>query len=483
MRLFGFEITRSRQKAAVAPIDLSPTVWTPLLHEAGTGYWQRGLSVDRETALSFSALYACVTLIASDISKLGLRLVALDSDGIWNETSSPSFSPVLRKPNRFQSRTKFIESWMLSKIIHGNAYILKVRDNRNVVVAMYVLDPRRVEALVAPGAAVFYRVQADNLSTLEESVTVPASEIIHDVMNPIFHPLVGYSPISACGLSAAQGIEIQKMSAKFFQNGARPGGVLSAPGSISQATADRLKTEWDSKFGGENVGKVAVLGDGLKYEHLAVNPVDAQLIEQLKYSAEMVCTAFHVPPYKVGVGPTPTYQNAAILNQIYYSDCLQKLIEDLESALDEGLGLGDRIGVEFNLDDLIRTDALTQMQILKEGVGAKIVMPNEARKKLNLSPTEGGDALWGQQQDHSLAALAKRDEMMTPDGALIPQADEPQALPKPDEDMERRLLAAFSDIVREEISKAAPAPEPKKAETHDDSDAILAAFEKALLAA
>lgn len=454
MRFFGLEISRAskREKAAVSPSDLSPTfggrVWTPLIHEMATGSWQRGIKVDRETSLSFSSLFACVTLIASDVSKLGLRLVEQDRNGIWQETTSPAFTPVLRKPNRYQNRIKFIEHWVLSKLIHGNAYVLKVRDNRGVVVALYVLDPCQVQVLVAPGANVFYKLNADNLSTVGESVTVPASEIIHDVMNPLYHPLVGVSPITACGLAAYQGTEIQKMSSRFFANGARPGGILSAPGSISDAVANRLKSDWEEKFGGENVGKVAVLGDGLKYEHLAVNPVDAQLIEQLKYSAEMVCTAFHVPPYKVGVGATPTYQNATILNQIYYSDCLQKLIEDLEASLDEGLALPNNYGVEFNTDDLLRMDALTQMQVLKEGVGAKIMLPNEARKRLGLPPQEGGDQLWGQQQDHSLAALARRDEMMTPDGSLIPTQQDPPALPEPDEDddrqeQERRVLLAF----------------------------------------
>jgi phage portal protein BeeE len=57
---------------------------------------------------------------------------------------------VLRKPNRYQNRIKFVETWIASKLLHGNAYILKERDNRGVVVALYVLDPHRVKPLVAP---------------------------------------------------------------------------------------------------------------------------------------------------------------------------------------------------------------------------------------------------------------------------------------------------------------------------------------------
>ena len=433
----GLEITRTQQKGAVGPTDLSPTsgAWTNIL-EGGTGFWQRGIKVNKDSALTFPALYACVTLIASDISKLGINLVETDDDGIKSKTTSPSFSPVIKKPNRFQNRIQFREQWLLSKLTHGNTYVLKVRDNRGVVVALYILDPRYVTPLVAPGAAVFYKLQADNCSTVEEAVTVPASEIIHDRMNPLHHPLVGVSPITACGLASQQGLEILRTSTKFFENGGRPGGLLVAPGAIGKDQAENLKTQWDRNFGGDNVGKVAVLGDGLKYESLSVNPVDSQLIEQLNMSAKMVCTAFHVPGYKIGVGETPKYENAQVLNQIYYSDCLQKFIEDFELSLGEGLGLPPQYGVEVNIEDLLKMDAETQINVLKEAVNAKIMKPNEARKRLNLAKTKGGDSLWGQQQDHSLEALARRDEMMTPDGSLIPPAPETPAEPDPSDDGE-----------------------------------------------
>jgi phage portal protein BeeE len=46
---------------------------------------------------------------------------------------------------------------------------------------------------------------------------------------------------------------------------------------------------------------VAVLGDGLAYQAMVMTAVDAQLIEQLKWTAETICSCFHVPSYMVGV--------------------------------------------------------------------------------------------------------------------------------------------------------------------------------------
>src|SRR5690606_19981929 len=223
------------------------------------------------------------------------------------------------KPNRFQNHIQFKEWWAMSKLTRGNTYALKQRDRRGVVVAQYLLDPGKVTPLVAEDGAIYYQLSADNLTGVSEDVVVPASEIIHDRMNCLFHPLVGVPPLYACGLAAAQGLAIQQQSRQFFGNGARPSGVLTAPGAISQEAADRLKEAWETKFTGSNSGKVAILGDGLKYEPMVMTATDAQMIEQLRMTAEQVCAAYHVPSFKVGIGQMPTYQNGEMLNQIYYS--------------------------------------------------------------------------------------------------------------------------------------------------------------------
>jgi HK97 family phage portal protein len=310
VRFLGLEITRTKSAVPVTDISVlagANSGWFSVIREPFTGAWQRNREIRNETILTYYAIYSCVTLIASDVSKCCVRLVEEDDNGIWSKVTSPAFSPVLRKPNRFQNRIKFYEQWVVSKLLHGNTYVLKERDARGVVAAMYILDPRRTKPLVTPDGAVYYEIYRDLLAGVEEDrLIVPASEIIHDVMVPLYHPLCGVSPLTACGQAAIQGMSIQNSSTKFFENGAKPGGVLTAPGTIDEVTAARFKREWEEKFSGANAGRVAVLGDGLKYESMTVNAVDAQLIEQLKWSAETVCSTFHVPAYKVGIGaPEP----------------------------------------------------------------------------------------------------------------------------------------------------------------------------------
>ena len=398
--------------------------WWPLIAEAAPGNWQRNVEVSKDAVLAFHAVFACMTLIARDIAKLRVKLVAQDGNGIWSEVRNPAYSPVLRKPNNYQTRIQFWENWILSKLSNGNTYVLKVRDNRGVVVQMHILDPMRVKPLIADDGSVFYEVQPDNLAAGKDAIVVPAREIIHDRFNTLFHPLVGLSPIYANGLAATQGLNIQNNSAAFFGNASMPGGILSAPGAISDDTAQRLKTYWEANYSGRGAGKIAVLGDNLKFERLAVTAVDAQMIDQLKWTAEVVCSTFHVPPYKIGIGQMPTYNNIQSLNVEYYSQCLQSLIEDAELCLDEALGMSEGIGTEFDLDGLLRMDSAAQMDVLDKA--KNLLTLNERRAKLDKAAKPYGDTIYMQEQDHSAEAIAARDKL------LIAQSDAPLALPAPE---------------------------------------------------
>lgn len=442
---------KTRAAGALASVWDNRGTWFPWIREPYTGAWQRNDEWTTDTVLAHHAVYSCITRIAQDVGKLRPKLIEQDGNGIWTETESAAFSPVLRRPNRFQNHIQFKEWWVTSKLTHGNTYVLLRRDARGVVDAMYVLEPSRVTVMVSPDGEVFYELRADNLAGMEtDRVAVPASEIIHDRMNCLFHPLVGVSPLFASGNAAHLGLQIQRNSTAFFGNGSNPGGILSTVQDITPKKSLELSETWNSQFAGENRGKVAVLGSGMKFEAMRMTAVDSQMLEHLKWTAETVCSAFHVPAFKVGVGSQPTYANAEIANQVYYSDCLQSHIEQFELCINEALGLttkvGDRgpMGVELDLDGLLRMDQSAQIEMLTEASGGAVFTPNEARRRVNLPPKPGGDELWKQQQDHSLKALAERDRN-DPFAKPLAAAPAPPATPPDQEDAEER--AAFARLV------------------------------------
>src|SRR5690606_19269931 len=221
-----------------------------------TGAWQRNEEVCVGDLTCYPALYACLNRISQDIGKLPFVLQQVDQHGIWNPAENSAYSPVLRKPNPYQTAQQFRETWLLSKLINGNTYILKVRDNRDVVVALFILDPCRVVPMVSDAGRVFYQVNyptAQNLlpeSYPAQQLTIPASEIIHDRMNCLHHHLIGVPPLCAAYWPAAKNLRILKSAAEFFANNAQPGGILTAPAGLSETDADALKAYWAENYTG-----------------------------------------------------------------------------------------------------------------------------------------------------------------------------------------------------------------------------------------
>lgn len=453
MRIFGFEISRAEKWLGVPQ---TPSLWTRI-SEPFTGGWQQNATETRGDILSYPTLYACVKRIAEDIGSLPFVLKARNPNGIWQTTENPAYSPVLRKPNHYQTQAQFREAWQISKMLQGNAYVLKQRDDRGVVVKLYVLDPYRVMPLISDSGDVFYQLWVENLNLpggdgIEgNTLTVPAREIIHDREMTLHHPLIGVPPLSAAYWPAVKNLKILRSSAEFFANNAQPSGILSAPGNISDGTAARLSEYWNTNFTGTNAGKVAVVGDGLQFVSLSAKSVDSQMVEQLRYSDEQICQPFGIPPFKVGIGMLPAGQKVDDINNLYYSDALRARVQHMEELLDEGLAISRPLGVELDLWPLLRMDQEKLSRVEGQKVKDSISTPNEARLAFDKAPLEGGDTVYMQQQNYSLAALARRDAMNPL--AVQPTAPEPAPVAVPEPDQTERALYALWRKSPEEFAR------------------------------
>jgi HK97 family phage portal protein len=457
MKIFGLPVPftgeNQKQLGTLTNVTQGSGGWFPLIREPFAGAWQRNLPINSDVASSFHADFACKTLIARDIAKLRVKLTQRDDNDIWTEITNPAFSPVLRRPNNYQTHNQFYESWMLSKLSRGNTYVLKIRDARNVVTDLHVLEPTRVQPLVAVDGSVFYRLSTDYLAGITE-ITVPAREIIHDRMNCLFHPLVGTPPIFASGLASMLGLNAQKASVLLFENNSMPGGILTSPNEITIDEEKRIKEEWEQRFSKVNLGRIAVMSGGMKYEKLPMTNVEVQMVENLKWSAEVVCSVYHVPPYKVGVGDLPSYNNVQALNVEYYSQALQAHIEEIEELLDDALGIGWAVGIgtQFDTENLLRMDSQTLVTSIRDAVGAGVMSPNEGRSKLDLEPVTGGDSPYLQQQNYSLEALAKRDAQADPFAPAKPPAPPKPpadaAPPPPDNQGDQAAAAKMIELER-----------------------------------
>lgn len=451
MNLLGYELTlrkkavpQSLQTVSSSSYNSWYGPWWGVINESYAGAWQRNVVLaPTQDLLAFPPIFACVTGIASDIAKMRLKLSRIE-EGIWTEvTENQPWLKVLRNPNRYQDHGLFIESWMISILLHGNAYILKQRnDLRGIVTGLYVLHPQCVKPLVAEDGAVYYEIRRDDLSQVKDQIIIPASEIIHDRMNTLWHPLVGVSPLYACALAGTLGNAIQNNATLFFQNASRPGGMLSAPGAIGNETAARLKRDFETNFSGENIGKLFVAGDGLEFKQFSIDAQHSQQVEQSDAVVKAVAQAFRYPQWKLG-GPNPPYTKPDQAQTLYYTDCLGSHIVRVERRMDGGLELPPNLGTEFDLDELMRMDigALYESNNLAD----KWMQKDEQRFRANFKPLKkGGNTVYLQHQDYPIEIIYDRED-------LGPKAESPEpstpTMPEleemPEEMSEENMKAMF----------------------------------------
>jgi phage portal protein BeeE len=101
-------------------------------------------------------------------------------------------------------------------------------------------------------------------------------------------------------------------------------------------------------------------------------------------------------------------------------------------------------------------DTATRYKAHSDAIGGGWLSPDEARLDEDLPPVPGGKSPMMQQQNYSLAALAKRDVKEDPfqSGAKAP-AQQQLALPPPaEEEEEAKGLTLFATELRKSLSLA-----------------------------
>jgi len=399
--------------------------WSPIIREPYTGAWQLNDSLPTENALANPSVFGVVSRIAQDIAKIAPPLLLeLDGDGFWFETTNSAYTPVLRRPNRYQTPQQFYEQWMLSKLLYGNTYVLKERDERGVVKAIYILDPLKVKPLVAPDGSVYYELQSNELAGLQqatEPVVVGAADLIHDRWNCLWHPLVGVSPLYAIGGAVTQAQAIQASSTTFFAKGGRPAGMLVAPTKLDPASAERIK----STLANFKTGEIMLTDQGMTYHDIGGSAVDSELIAQLGWTEEKICEVFGMPISILNSNKQPPYANAEASQLQYKSQCLEPHLASIAACLGDGLELPLYLSLEFDDTLLIWMDTATRTTAAKTAIAAGMSV-NEVRDTYyGLGPVPGGEMPYLQQQYYPISELADR-AASTPVVAPLPPATDAQ---------------------------------------------------------
>lgn len=384
-----------------------------------------GKPVNEHTAMQMTAVYSCVRILAETLAGLPLHIYKYnDSGGKEKFLKHPLYKLLHDEPNPEMTSFTFRETLMSHLLLWGNAYAQIIRNARGEVISLYPLIPNKMTVDRDKNGRLFYLYQRsiEDSSTLgnDSLVYLDPSAVLH-IPGLGFDGLVGYSPIAMAKNAVGLAMATEEYGAKFFANGAAPGGVLEHPGTIKDP--QKIRDSWNAAYQGTtNSHRVAVLEEGMKYQQIGVPPEQAQFLETRKFQINEIARIFRVPPHMLADLEKSSFSNIEQQSLEFVKYTLDPWVVRWEQTMYRSLLLESEkpaVFIKFNVDGLLRGDYVSRMSGYATARQNGWMSANDIRELENLDriPAElGGDlylingAMTKLQDAGAFANTAEREE-------------------------------------------------------------------------
>lgn len=401
-------------------------------------FWQQGR--DPIDGGPNAIVHACADAYAQTIAALPARHVSeYDGKGVQKITTS-ALSRVLRRPNSYSTKTDFMMNMVKTLMFFGNSYALAYRNDRQEIVELHLLHPRTTTPMVdRETGEIFYAVGDNEMLPVETAqMVVPARDMFHLRLYTPRHPLIGISPIQHLAASIASTNAINNHQAAFFNNMARPSGVISTDERLTKEQMVQLREAWRAQAADLNSGGVPILSAGLKWQAMAITSQDAQLVEAFRMGVEDIARAFRVPLPLIGDTRNANYNNVEVLVANWMAQGLGFLIEHIEHGFSAFFNVPVDTHCQFDVDALMRTDLVGRIDAWTKGITGGLYSPNEARRKEGLPDADFGNEPRLQAQVVPLSQVGAEPVESAPSAPAA--TDDTPALPAPEQTEEERAL-------------------------------------------
>ncbi len=342
-----------------------------------------GVRVDTTTAMRFTAVYACVRLLAETVASLPADTFRREEGSRRPYRPRPVW---LDRPNPDQTRFEVVEQLMASLLLAGDFFGATVWDKRGELAEVWPLSP---DTLI-PGRDERGLVYAQRNGGRDLR---PASRLGGDILHirafSMPGELSGLSPIEQARQTIGLGMVAEEFGARFFSQGASPGGIIELPGKPEQGFVDRLKANWLKKHAGPSNAHIpGVLTDGATWKPLTIPPDQAQFLETRKFQIGEIARLFRVPPHMIGDLERATFSNIEHQAIEFEKHSIRPWLERIEQGFDRLLA--DGVFLKFNADGLLRGDTKGRYEAYQIALDSGFRNPDEVRALEDLPPVPGG---------------------------------------------------------------------------------------------
>lgn len=346
-------------------------------------------TLSARTALSLSTVYACVKIIAEDISTCDL-IVETKRDGHWYPDEEHYLNGLLQTPSWSQTLQSIRESYIGNAALTGNGISPIRRDDRTGRV-VEIVSKEYNEIYIFRAANNRERVWYYVVDEKGRSDLLSDSQVIH-LKNFSLDGREGLSPIAYQSQSISVGLNAVRYAQDNFGSGGFGGGFVETQGTMEPARRLRFSKQIRQA---QAMGLPPVLVEGTKFVPNKISPKDVDLVETLKWSKEDVASTYRVPAHMLGFTGAQSGTSREQDGIYYVTHCLRPWARKEENELERKfLTPKERntTRIRVDLSSLSRGDMAATASYLSTMISSRVMVPNEARRHIGLPPTDWGDA-------------------------------------------------------------------------------------------
>ena len=369
MKIFGFEISRKKEKrdAEPSPPPYSATLFGEALPFANL--------YNRYSAMNISAVYRATEVISDSVAILPVQVKKN------NKNVDSSLSVIFKYGSNNLTKYELIKMLVQSVMLHGNGYALIERDN-GIITGLRYVESGDVQ--------IFYDKVSKKLHYTTNVTTgiIKPEDIIHLKKNS-WDGVHGVSILTYAARALDIAHSTENAADAIFKNGCNLAGVIECTQVMQQQQKIEAKQNWMQSFS-EGGNGVAILSNGMTYKPVQISSSDAQMLESRLFNVSDIARFFGISPVLLGDLSHSSYNTIEATQQQFLINTLQPYITMIEEEFTKKLCLGEEV-IDLDETAILKTDKAALANYYSTLCSNGILTINEIRKELGYSEVEGGD--------------------------------------------------------------------------------------------
>lgn len=344
-----------------------------------------GLEIGEDDAIKIMAVYACIRVIASEISASPVQLMRHVAGG-GKERVDGRLATLLRyEPNPEMTASDFKKAMTLNLELWGNAYAEIVRNRAGEITSLWPIPAWRVAKKRDDKKALYYTVSIEG----GEAVRLKETQMLH--LRAMGSGVTGMSFVALARDALGLAVAAEEYGSDFFQNGALASGIVTYPEKLSQTSLDNFKRSFKESYEGlTNAQRILFLEEDMKFQQLTIPNDAAQFMETRTFQMHEVCRFFGVPPHKIAILDRATFSNIEHQSMEFDQQCIYPRIIQWEEELRRSLLSREEKEAgyffKFNLNSRWRVVLATKTNYYNNMRQNGILNANEIRELEDMNP-------------------------------------------------------------------------------------------------